>query len=236
MRILSIAIGATIIVAPAWAGQEVADTKVWDEWVRGLVSVLLGAGIAFLAVIIHDFRRRNAEARDVAGALYQEIADRAARCCLDFYKSWQGHLIDPNAQTGKKRFCLKRLLKFRPADPVVYPDLGIKMALLKPGVASPVIHFYFRLDAWRRDIDHWRDRDGSDYFSNTEFLAPEDCRLLAKRLGETLSPALDALAALESAVPGHAQLDQRAKDSYKIEGGDLRKALQDMATIASSVD
>ena len=231
MRLLSIAIFASMFAVTAWAGQEAPATGKSNGLGRDVVLILLGALIGFVAAYLQDRRRRAADAKDVAGALYQEIADRAARSCLDFRKSWQGHLTDPNDENNM-RFDLKRLLKFRPAEPVVYPGIGIKMALLKPGIASPVIHFYFRLDAWRRDIDHWRDR--SEEFKVSQYLSPEDCKLLAKRLGETLSPAIQALAALQGAVPAHTAFDHKAMDAYNIKGDDLKTALREMADIADT--
>ncbi len=189
MRLLSVTIAASMFATAAWAGGEGSTAWEWERWLQNVGSVLLGALIGAVMVIYHDYRRRMAEAASVAEALYQEIADRAARCCHDFMAPWQRHLIAPNDQ--KDVMDLKRVLKFRPADPIVYPDIGIKMAHLKPGISSPVIHFYFRLDAWRQDIDHWRER-GED-----RKLSPKECQLFAKRFGETLSPALEALEALE---------------------------------------
>lgn len=225
MRLLSLTIVALMFATAAWAGGDASTSSEW-KWLQDIGFVLVGAVIGAVAVIYHDFRRRASEEKDIANALYQEIADRAARCCSDFMVPWQSHWTAPNVQT--KRMTLRRVLKFRPADPIVYPDIGIKMALLKPGIASPIIHFYFRLDAWRRDIDHmdhWL-KEG-----DSRTLSPEESQLLAKRLGETLSPALKALEALQGEVSAHAVFDNKAMDAYRIDGDNLRTALRDMAAV-----
>lgn len=48
------------------------------------------------------------------------------------------------------------LLKFRPAEPVVYPSLAGKMGLIDPRALGELVHFYYQLDAVRRDIDRWQ--------------------------------------------------------------------------------
>ncbi|MEX0693551.1 MAG: hypothetical protein WD075_03810 [Rhodospirillales bacterium] len=94
-----------------------------------------------------------------------------------------------------------------------------------------MIYFYFRLDAWHRDIDHWRER-WEEFGVTGRYLEPRDFHLLAERLRETLLPGLKALEALQDAIPTFADFDKMAMDAYNLEGEDLRTILRELAEIA----
>ena len=58
-------------------------------------------------------------------------------------------------------------------------------------------------------------------------------RTLARRLGETLQPALDALETLGKYVPGHEEIDRQfAANCEDPPGGGLRNGLRELAAHA----
>jgi hypothetical protein len=55
----------------------------------GLIGLAAGATFSYFGTRILDAGRRKNEARDVSESLYNEIADRAARCLNDYLVPWR---------------------------------------------------------------------------------------------------------------------------------------------------
>lgn len=92
---------------------------------------------------------------------------------------------------------------------------------------SRLVAFYAALDAWRRDIDRWQ-MDPPD-----TLLDQGDVRTMARRLGETLEPALAALEALDDYVPDHEEIDRRLEATHEgVPPEGWRQDLRDMARLA----
>jgi hypothetical protein len=86
-------------------------------------------------------------------ALYVEIADRSARCLSDYLNPWyQYEKNQPKTELLRKQNAAW-VGKFRPVNQVVYSSVAAKIGLLPADILFPVVQFYFRLDALRREID-----------------------------------------------------------------------------------
>ena len=187
-----------------------------------LAAVGLGSLIAYRATVQHDERRRRKEAEDVARALYYEVLNRAGRCWFDYRSPWRDY-----AYPGGGDMSVDRLQKFRPTDPVLYSSMGGRLVLVEGDAFAKIVEFYGSLDAWRRDIDYWKGDDAVGMLGRTI------ARTLARRLGETLQPALDALETLGKYVPNHEEIDKKFVAKYEDPpGGGLRNGLREMAAHA----
>lgn len=197
-----------------------------------LAGVALGSVGAYFVTLWHDDRRRKQEAADVATTLYLELADRAARCSYDFDAPWKEYLQGKG--TARK---IHDVVKFRPTDPVMYPSLGIKLALLPGHSRGEVVRFFSAQDRWRRELDDLDrekdvDRDG--------------CVRLARRLGESVAHAYLALDALASEVPDWKGIEQQAFEGIYSTSGQsdprrqrlgrdtLRSTLEDLDSIVEA--
>jgi hypothetical protein len=161
-----------------------------------VVGALLGIYPAF---IIEEIRRARA-AKNLAKALFHELANRVGRCCFDFEAPWRAYL-QPQYEMN-----VLRLRKFVPEPPVIYPAVAPQIALLKADAAQAIIDFYIALAAWRREIENT-----ADEFQHTrEGVDIGPVRLLARRLRRTLEPGERALEALARHVPAAAEIERNA--------------------------
>lgn len=187
-----------------------------------LFAVAFGGLMTYFATVAHDERQRRGEAEDVARALYHEVLNRAGRCWFDYRNPWQYR-----AFPGHEEMSGERIQKFRPTDPVIYPSMGEKLGLVKGDALANVIKFYSSLDAWGRDMEYWQVR------ASGTLVGKEDVKMLARRLGETLQPALNALETLGKYVPDHEEIDEQFAATYEDPPvGGFRKDLGEMAAHA----
>jgi hypothetical protein len=179
-----------------------------------LLAGLLGAALSYLVTRLSDWARREKETKDVIESLFNEIADRGARCLNDYLKPWRNF--------KNEEFKGARVAKFRPAQPVVYPSVAGKLGLIDPTTVFWVLRFYQTLDAINREID-----DARTDFPNDK--VPSDrTRLIAQRFEQSLEPALEALERLRLNVRNYNKIDEQAAYAYqwvREAGGPLRKAL-----------
>ena len=188
-----------------------------------LTGILVGWLLGLFSAVGLDYWRQRREAKGIVTALYFEIADRSARCTNDFLEPWQRfrHGLSPaDAMTAD------RVGKFRPTEPVVYPQLIAKLALVRPDAVAAVQRFYFRLDALRREIDSFT----SDFDPGEVPTGKSRHRvtLVARRFEETVRPALLALETLNE--PTWEKIDREVAAEYgqlNAYGKSLRDALRD---------
>jgi hypothetical protein len=106
---------------------------------------------------------------------------------------------------------LSSVSKFRPVDPVVYPAVASKLGLLNPEAVFPILQFYFRLDALRREIDVLLTDE--IYDSETKFAkVRRRLRLITTRFREALQPGRLALEKLN--VVDAARVEDAAARAY----------------------
>ncbi len=176
-----------------------------QEWISNVGFLILGALVAVGSSVFSDVLNRPREQRDLARALYEELADRVARCCVDFERMWEKCIFSPE---NMPRF---RVSKCVPVPPIVYPACAGRIGLLGGDAAQALIQFYYRLAAWERDLENtiadYADKDVRTVHSDT-------VRLLAERLFETLGPGVKALEALDDLVEVHADSDAAAVGAY----------------------
>jgi hypothetical protein len=198
-----------------------ADSVLWSI-VGTLLGTTLGALGTFWIATRLDRRHRESEARDIAVSLCAEIADRSARCLSDYLVPW----CEFHKQKVKHKQADKAWVgKFRPVDPVVYPSVAAKLGLLRPEALFPVVQFYFRLDALRREIDNLTADFGPD--QNLTTAAMPRLKLITARLRGSFEPALAALEKL--GVENAAQIEHEAAQAYlhvRNTGDSLREALR----------
>jgi hypothetical protein len=199
--------------------------------VGAIIGALLSAGVGRWTAKDLFRRQHEKEARDLAISIHAELADRAARCVSDYIHPWK----EVKAMVGRtNKGTSSWVAKFRPADPVVYPSVAGKIGLLPAEAIFPVLQFYFRLDALRREIDGLT----ADFEPNQEIYRTHAFRikLVADRLHSCIEPALKALEQLKvdtgEAVEREAAMTyQHLRDS----GKSLRNALADEKVIKRRV-
>jgi hypothetical protein len=196
--------------------------RTWDLWVGLVIAVVFGlltayVGQAFLAAIsfliagamltalsqrISDAAKRAQTEKDLALAIYLELANRAARCLFDFEDPWE-RWMEPG-RVGQYEVDVLRLRKFMAIAPTIYPAAADKVALLKTSAVLPVIRFYSRFDIYRSDMEaiarHCELR-------NLQHVPPQHVAMLAERLRRTLRPALQALRSLSTLVPESPEIE-----------------------------
>jgi hypothetical protein len=198
-----IVFAASIIAIVALLSASGINPAAWT-----LAGALLGAVGTFWLTKRLDQQRRINEARDISVSLHAEIADRAARCLNDYLVPWS------NVADIQKRLARGHasswMAKFRPVEPVVYPSIAAKLGLLPPAALFPVVQFYFRLDALRREIEN-----ATAALDHEGFLTSDDKGrfvTVLNRLGATLRPALLALEGLD--VENAIQIENEAAETY----------------------
>lgn len=172
--------------------------------------LIVGGTLTALVTLAIERARRDSLVLDLASALYIELADRAARCCFDYESPWREYVDMPVAMT------VLRLRKFVPLKPVIYLSCASQLPTLEeyaPDAPQQLIQFYFRLEAWRRDAENVA--DSSDRQNHN--VRVEATEFLARRLGQTLVPALAALKSLSPLVQRHLELDANAIAPYDAE-------------------
>ena len=176
--------------------------------------LILGGLLAVFASLLSETIKRPAQARDLARALYEELADRVARCCFDFEAPWQGYFLKTNRDTMH----WFRLRKFSPEPLVIFPSAASQLALLGDDAPQALIRFYVRLAAWKRDVDNLAEslaqRSDIERAAETRDDSLEMLRFLAQRLRQTLAPGLRALQALGPLVEEHARIEATAIAGY----------------------
>lgn len=161
-----------------------------------ILGALLGSYPPFL---IAEYESRR-DAKRIAVAIFQEVANRVARCCFDFEKPWGTLYLSPKAMEGA------RLRKFAPEPPIIYPALAPQIAIFKNDVGQALIRFYIFLSAWQKNIEISADEITSLKAPGAHISARQVLQL-ARRLRNTLKPGLDILEKLGPLVPGAEQIE-----------------------------
>lgn len=170
-----------------------------------LGDVVVGGVVALAASYYIEQSRRGQLGRDLAAALYYELANRVARCVVDFNDPWSARWENPPKHLT--RFAPG---KFVPEQPVVFNSNADKMALLPEEVPGALMGFYFRLMTVGRDIANAGEEGAAAISYN---IGEGNMKLIARRFGATLIPGKAALVALARYVPKHAAIEAEALDT-----------------------
>jgi hypothetical protein len=196
---------------------------------QSLGNILVGAGLALGATYFVEEAKRSRLAKDLAIAIYHELANRAARCCYDFESPWSRYLEKPHELS---RFTVA---KFLPQAPTVFEANADKLALLGVTVPAALIAFYFRLAVIARDMENLReDAAGGKVSAN-------GVHTIATRFAAALAPGLRALQALGAHVPNHRDIDDDAISTFDIGAakrapGTLRERLSGAEAVADEIE
>ncbi|MBI2294487.1 MAG: hypothetical protein HYU76_00235 [Betaproteobacteria bacterium] len=192
-----------------------------SDFLTNVGFLVLGALIAMFTTLLGDAAKRPAQARDLARALYEELADRAARCCIDCEAPWHEYLDINNCSPGNMDSF--RLRKFAPSAPIIYQSTAGHLAILENDAPQALIKFYHFLAAWERDIKNI----AAESQNNKGGVAPDAVQFLARRLHQTLAPGLRALQALSSLVDEYAKIEAAAIAGYD----DMRRGTRPKGTL-----
>lgn len=177
-----------------------AAVLVRDPGFVGNVGFLIfGALLGIYPVFIIDEINRSRAARNVAKALFQELAKLVGGCCFDFEAPWK------NLLSGKATITVDRLRKFIPGPPTVYHAMAPQLALLQTDQTQAVIDFYQAFAAWRRDAE-----DVANDFQASSEIPGKRVGFVAERLRRTLPPGKRALEALAKHVSEAEEIEKRA--------------------------
>ena len=197
-------LAVALVMASAFSVAMIAQ----GDFLANVGFLVLGALIAVLTVLLGDTVKRPAQARDLARALFQELADRVARCCFDCERPWNKYVDSNNCVPGNMDSF--RLRKFAPIPPIIYSSTASQLALLSGDAPQALIQFYYRLAAWERDIENI----AVESQDNKGGIAPDAVHLLAIRVHQTLAPGLRALQALSPLIEAHEQIEATAIAGY----------------------
>lgn len=167
-----------------------------------LAFLVMGVVLSVFLTRLSEALNRSSERKELARALYSELANRLARCCFDFEKPWSDWVDDKKASHNVD---VLRIRRFMPFPPLVFPATASKLALLNNDVQQALITFYVALDAYRKDMSEIADRFQSNGTVPATFVA-----LIAGRLFRTLPPGYEALRALGEMVDDPAEIDAAA--------------------------
>jgi len=174
------------------------------DYVGNVGFLILGALIAIFSVILVDEYKREAQATDLARALYEELANRVARCCFDFETPWERWVELANCKPNEVNVI--RLRGFIPFSPIVYPATASHIALLNDDSQQALITFYATLTAYQQDMT-----DIADLCQQRDINIPPDLvARVAGRLSRTLPPAYEALKTLGEMVDNPEAIDAAA--------------------------
>ena len=173
------------------------DSRGWEVNAGFLI---FGALLTTAVVLLSDSLRREAQARNLAHALYVELVNRVARCCFDYEAPWEKF-----GNTTPSSISASRTRKFAPFEPIIYASTARDIALLQGDAAQRLIQFYYQLAAWQRDVE-----TTCEEVRLSDRVESRDIDRLAYRLHQTLEPGLEALRALGPMVDGWEQLDAAA--------------------------
>jgi hypothetical protein len=189
------------------------------ETLGTLGDVIVGAVTALAASYCIEQWKRVQLGKDLASALYYELANRVAMCVVHFESPWSDRW--ENAPKELTRFDAG---KFVPDQPVVFNSNADKLALLTPGVPGALMGFYFRLRVLDRDIANAREKGATASSYN---IGQENTKLIARRFGATLFPGKAALVALARDVPEHLAIEAEALDTMDPEKRRFTRTLRE---------
>jgi len=179
-----------------------------SDFLTNVGFLVLGALVATFASLLSEAAKRPAQARDLARALYEELTDRVARCCIDCEAPWHKYLDINNCVPGNMGSF--RLRKFSPVTPIIYSSTAGQLAMLENEAPQALIKFYYCLAAWQRDIENI----AAESQQNKGAVAPEAVQFLARRVHQTLVPGLKALEALSPLVDKPEKIEAAAIAGY----------------------
>ncbi len=121
-----------------------------------IVGAVAGGGVGYYLSVRLDDRRREMEGKDVAVAIYAEIADRVGRCLNDYIFPWTvpgEEMIRIEAIPIAER--RSDVAKFMPQELRVYPELASRLALIDVDAQTALISFDYAHHAWGRDLSEY---------------------------------------------------------------------------------
>lgn len=176
-----------------------------QSFLANVAFLVVGVLLAVLVDMIREEAKRPMQARDLARVLYEEIANRVARCVFDFEQPWEKWIERENCQPHEVD--VMRLQRFIPIPPTIYPATAGQLALLGGKVPQAVIRFHVALAVYQRDM---QDVAQLCLQRGVASVSPDFVHLLAGRLRRTLRPGLVALRELAAFVEDYETIDAEA--------------------------
>ena len=176
-----------------------------QPFLANVAFLTAGVLLAIVIDLVRESVRRPRQARDLARALYEELANRIARCVFDFEAPWERWTDRKNCTPTDVD--IVRLRKFIPISPTIYPATAAQIALLEGNAPQAIVRFYVSLAIYQKDME-----DVADHCqrNNLPYVPPKLVALLAERLRRTLAPGLEALSELSKMVEGYERIDAEA--------------------------
>lgn len=198
-RSLEIKLGIAILVTLVFAIWMNLDG---NPWLSNIGFLVAGGLLTTSVELLRQSIERPKRTVEISRSLYQELANRVARCVFDYEKPWEAW-IKPNS-CRENEVNLIRLRGFIPIPPVVYPATASQIGLLSDDAAQAIIRFYAAHSIFRKDME-----DAAAYCERLDltYVPPELITRLAERLRRTLKPGLHALTELSKTVNGYELID-----------------------------
>ena len=199
LRGLTVWLVIAMAIAVAFA---IAMLHLEDSILANVAFFVAGGLLITIVELVRDAIRRPIQARDLARAIYGELANRVARCVFDFEDPWERWLHEKNC--GPTEVDILRLRKFIPVSPIIYPATCTQFGLLSGRTIQAIIRFYVTLAIYQKDMEHVANHHERHSLFHVQL---QQVAFLAERLRRTLSPGLDALRELSSMVEDYEELD-----------------------------
>lgn len=176
-----------------------------QSFAANVAFLVAGALVATITQLVSESGRRIQQGRDLARALYEELANRVARCVFDFELPWEKWVDEKTCAPNEVD--LVRLRKFIPVPPTIYPATASQLALLEGSAPQAIIRFYVALAVYRQDMEDVANHCQRNDLSH---VPPKLVAFLAERLRRTLAPGLAALKELSKMVEGYERIEADA--------------------------
>ncbi len=209
MKFLCRNVGLVLLAASMVIALVFSAAMMWTErdFLTNVGFLVLGALLAVFVSLLSEAIKRPQQSRDLARALYEELADRVARCCFDFEDPWGDYADSRRLNDKRDAFSM---LKFLPESPTIFEATADQLALLGEDAPGALIRFYYCHAAWRRDLAN----RASELQRTGRDATPDELVFLGERLKQTLAPGLKALQTLSPFVGKHASIDETAIAGY----------------------
>lgn len=219
MRIFIICYGALLIGVSVFIANE-------PTYLGNVGFLVLGAAFGSYPPFLIAEYYAHRDSKRMATAIYQELANRVARCCFDFESPWIHY------RSTREEMEIPRLKKFAPIPPVIFPALSPHIAMFNNDIGQALIRFYIFLTAWEKDIE----TTTQQFESIRQNVRPTELHRLARRLRNTLDPGKAVLEGIAKSglvenpeqieLAAIADLDKLFPDAHPQKGKPLRKRIQ----------
>jgi hypothetical protein len=202
LRIVGVLVLLCIAFVPfAWYGP--------TPFIQNIAFLIIGCLLALATTFAVEWKKRVERTQELSRILHAELSDLVGRCCFDFESPWQKILQSGSTAVKQNVVWIQ---KFLPGTPTIYRAVASELPMLGDGVTLDLIHFHYRLEALRREIQNIVE----DKTSENTMTPLEDSALrkVALRFKQTLPFGLKALEQLSKDNPDAEKTETRAINLY----------------------